>query len=64
MLWLRLQSFTKKLRLTLLFMRNSGKVDYGKLQEKFKEFQEFFASINKIFISAGRLGARLLFYEV
>ena len=45
-------------------MRNSGKVNYGKLQEKCKEFQEFFASINKIFISAGRLGARLLFYEV
>ena len=27
-------------------------------------FQEFFASINNIFILAGRLGIRLLFYEV
>ena len=27
-------------------------------------FQEFFASINKIFILAGRLGTRLSFYEV
>ena len=34
------------------------------LREKFNLFfQEFFASINKIFILAGRLGTRLSFYE-
>ena len=37
----------------------------SKLQEKFNFlFQEFFASINKISILAGRLGTRLSFYEV
>ena len=36
------------------------------LLEKFDYpvFEEFFASINKIFILAGRLGTRLLFYEI
>ena len=50
------QSFTKYLRLTLAFMRNSA------LREKF--LRKFFDSINKIFILAGKLGTRLLFYEV
>ena len=27
-------------------------------------FQEFFTSLNKIFILAGRLGTRILFFEV
>ena len=45
------QSFTKYLRLTLVFMWNSA-------------LQEFFASINNVFILAGRLGTRLSYYEV
>ena len=51
-----LQSFTKYFRLTLVFLRNSA------LREKFNFY--FFDSINKIFILAGRLGTRLLFYGV
>ena len=54
-----LQQLTKCLRLTLVFLRNSTE------QEKFSCcFQEFSASINKIFILAGRLGTRLSCYEV
>ena len=45
------QSFTKYLRLTLVSISNSA------LRTKF-------ASINKIFILAGRLYTRLSFYEV
>ena len=48
-----------------------GKTDYGKswknsgLREKFNfVFSRVFASINKIFILAGGLGTRLLFYKV
>ena len=55
------QAFPKYLRLTLVFMQNSA------LQENFNfwvSLEEFFASINKIFISAGRLNTTLLFYEV
>ena len=47
------------LRLTLVCMWNSTQ------QEKFNFcFQEFFASIDKVFILAGRLDTRLSFYEV
>ena len=53
------QSFTKYLRLTLVFMWN---------REQWKSlisiFEEFFTSFNKIFILAGRLHTRLSFYEV
>ena len=53
-----LQSFTEYLRLTLVFM-------YSSLREKLiSVFQEFFASITKIFILAGGLGTRLSFYGV
>ena len=53
------QSLTKYLRLTLVFMWNSA------LRESLLSvFQEFFASINKIFILVGGLGARLSFYRV
>ena len=49
----QLQSFTKYLRLTLVFMRISV------LRETFNFcFSSFFASINKIFILAGRLNAQ------
>ena len=55
-----LQPFAKYLRLTLISMWNSA------LQEKFliSVFQEFFTSIDKIFILAGRLGTRLSCYKV
>ena len=54
-----LQSFTKNLTLTLVFMWNSA------LQKSLiSVFQEFFACINKIYILAGRLGTRLSFYEI
>ena len=53
------QSFTKYLRLTLVFMQI---VLYRKIL--IFVFQEFFAIINKICILAGRLSTRLLFYEV
>ena len=50
-IWPKLQSFTQ-------YLRNST------IREKFNFcFQEFFASINKIFILAGGLGTRLSFYE-
>ena len=53
-----LQSFTKYLRLTLVFMRNSA------LREKVNFcFSRVFASVNKMFILAGRLGTTLLFYQ-
>ena len=55
----KLQPFTKYLRLTLVFLWNSA------LREKFNFcFSRVFASIDKISILAGRLGARLSFYEV
>ena len=55
-----LQPFTKYSRLTLISMWNSAP------REKFliSVFQEFFASIGKIFILAGRLGTKLSFYGV
>ena len=54
-----LQSFTRCLRLTLIFVWNSA------LRKKFNfYFSRFFASINKIFILTGGMGTRLLFYEV
>ena len=54
-----LQSFTKYMRLNLVFMWNSA------LREKFDFlFSRVFGSINKTFILAGRLGTRLLFYEI
>ena len=46
-----------------IFDTNSSfHVKYGK--SSIYVFQEFFASINKTFILEGRLGARLLFYEI
>ena len=45
------QSWTKHLRQTLVFKRNSALRD--------SNFQEFFASIDKTLILGGRLGARL-----
>ena len=55
----KLQSFTKYLRLILVFMWNNAQ------REKFNFFfQEFFASFDKTFILAGGLGTRLSFYEV
>ena len=56
---LDLQSVTKYLRLNLVLMEaaHNGKSLISALQE-------FFASINKISILAGRLGTRLSFYEV
>ena len=54
-----LRSVTKYLRLTLVFMWNSA------LREKFNcYFWDIFATINKIFILAGRLGTSLSFYGV
>ena len=53
------QLFTNCLRLILVFMRNSAL-----RKSLISVFQEFFASINKIFILVERLGTRLLFYEV
>ena len=50
-----LQSVTKYLSLTLVF-------NYGK--SLISIFQEFFARINKVFILAGRLHTKVLFYEV
>ena len=56
---LYLQPFAKYLRRTLVFMRNSA------LREKLSSiFQEFFASISKISILAGRLGTGLSSYGV
>ena len=53
------QSFTKCLILTLLIMWNSV------LRQKFNIcFSRAFASIDKIFILAGRVGTRLSFHEV
>ena len=53
------QSFTKYVRLNLVFMWNSA------LWEKINFcFSEFFASIKKILILTGRLDTRLSFYEV
>ena len=51
----KLQSVTKYLSLTLIFMWNKA------LQGK---FNCYFSSINQISILAGRLGTRLSFYEV
>ena len=51
------RSFIKCLRLTLVFMCNSA------LRGKFILYV-IFASINKIFILARRLGTRLSFYKV
>ena len=49
-----LQSWTKYLRQTLVFMWNSIiRVNFNSI------FQQFFASINKIFLLGGRLGATL-----
>ena len=59
LLYVIVQSFTKYLRLTLVFMWNSW------LREKFNFCAaRVFASINKIFILSGRLASRLSFYEV
>ena len=46
------QSWTKYLRLTLVFMRNSA------LQEKFNCFSGVFANVNKILKLGGELGTR------
>ena len=54
-----LQSLTGYLRLALFLCEIAH---YRK--SLISVFQEFFASINKVFILAGRLGTRLLFYEV
>ena len=51
------QSFIKYFRLTLCEIANYEK-------SLISVFEEFFASINKIFILEGRLDTRLLFYEV
>ena len=56
----KLQPFTKYVRLSLVFPCEIA--HYGK--NLISVFQEFFASINKILILAGRLSTRLLFYEV
>ena len=48
------ESLTKYVRITLVFMRNGA---YGK--NLVSIFQEFFVSINEIFILARRLGARI-----
>ena len=54
-----LQSFARYLGLTLVFVLNSA------LQEKFNFcFSRVFASIDKIFSLAGKLGTRISFYEV
>ena len=53
------QPFTKHLSLTLVPCEIAH---YGK--NLISVFQELFASIDKIFILAGRLGTRLSFYEV
>ena len=55
----QIQSFTKYLRLTLVFLEI---VHYGKSLTSV--FQECFDSINGIFILKWRLSTRLLFYEV
>ena len=51
------QSVKKYLKLTLVLI-----VHYGK--SLIAIFQDFFTSINKTFIFAGRMGARLSFYKV
>ena len=53
------QSFTKDLSLTLVFMRNSAL-----RSSLISAFKEFYANINKVFLLAGRLGTRQLFYKV
>ena len=53
-----LKSFAKYYKLTVVFMWNSG------LKGLTTAFQYFFASINKAFILAGRLGTGLKFYGV
>ena len=55
----KLQSFTRYLRLTLVFLWNSV-LRKGLIFV----FQEFFANINKIFNLEGRQGTRLLFHGV
>ena len=56
---INLQSLTKYLGVILVFIRNSV------LQEKFNFcFSRFFTSINKNCVLVGRLGTRLLFYQV
>ena len=54
-----IQSFTKYFRLILVLCEIAH---YGK--SLISVFQRFFATINKIFILAGRLSTRLSFYEV
>ena len=56
---IELQSFTKYLRLTLVFMWNGAQA-----KSIISIFQEIFAGVKKIYILAGRLGTRLSFYEV
>ena len=56
---IELQSFTKYLRQTLVFMWNGAQA-----KSIISIFQEIFASIKKIYILAGRLGTRISFYEV
>ena len=53
------QSYTRFFRLTLVFMRNSTL-----RKSLISVFQEFFPSINKMFTLNGRLGTRLLLYQV
>ena len=54
-----LESITRYLRPTLVFMWNSVE-----RESLISVFQEFLVSINKMFILAGRLGTRLSFYGV
>ena len=56
---LNLQAITKYLRLNVVLCKVEN---YGK--SLISVFQEFFASINKIFILAVTLITRLLFYDV
>ena len=58
---------SKKLRLKGLGRVTIKKMFKETTLTKYKfnfSFQEYFGSINKIFNLAGRLGTRLLFYEV
>ena len=62
---LRVTKIVKEMR----FERVWGKLEAKKMFVRFGKssisvFQEFFASINKIFILGGGLGTRLSFYEV
>ena len=78
--WISVKRSEKALELPKLSIKNKFEEAWGKLkartcferqswakylrQTQVQEFQEFFASIDKIFILRGRLGTRLQFYEV